>query len=59
MQLRQVLNGSGMHVLTRPEVALRFADVFKDGQLVDSNARETLQRMIEALSVWHRKVTSV
>jgi chromate reductase len=58
VQLRQVLNGSGMHVLTRPEVALRFADVFKDGQLVDTNARDTLQRMIEALVVWHRKVTS-
>ncbi len=58
VQLRQVLNGSGMHVLSRPEVAVNFSESFKEGVLVDEAVRDTLKRVADALAVWTRKMTS-
>ena len=58
VQLRQVLNGSGMHVLSRPEVAVNFSESFKDGVLVDEAVRDTLKRVADGLAVWTRKMAS-
>jgi chromate reductase len=49
MQLRQVLDGCGCHVLVRPELAIRFGETFKDGQLVDPKTIEMLGRIAGAL----------
>jgi chromate reductase len=56
VQLRQVLNGSGMHVMSRPEMLLRFGEVFKDGVLVDEKVHENLQKVLSSLADWARKV---
>jgi len=49
IQLRQVLNGCGCHVLPRPELAVRFHDAFKDGVLVDPKISEMLGRIADGL----------
>jgi len=56
VHLRQVLNGSGMQVMSRPEMALRFGEVFKDGVLVDEKVHENLQKVLSSLADWTRKV---
>jgi hypothetical protein len=45
-----------MMVMARPEMAIRFGDTFKDGELVDHNAREHLTKVIAALVAWHHKI---
>ncbi len=49
IQLRQVLNGCGCHVLPRPELAVRFHEAFKDGALVDPKVTELLGRIADLL----------
>ncbi len=49
VQLRQVLSGCGCQVLPRPELAVRFHEVFKDGVLVDPKVSELLGRIGDAL----------
>ena len=49
IQLRQVLNGCGCHVLPRPELAVRFHDAFNDGVLIDPKISEMLGRIADAL----------
>lgn len=56
VQLRQVLSGSGMLVMSRPEMLLRFGEVFKDGVLVDEKVLENLQKVLSSLADWSRKV---
>ena len=56
VQLRQVLSGSGMLVMSRPEMLLRFGEVFKDDVLVDEKALENLQKVLSSLADWARKV---
>jgi chromate reductase, NAD(P)H dehydrogenase (quinone) len=57
VQLRQVLSGSGMLVMSRPEMLLRFGEVFKDGVLVDEKVLENLQKVLSSLADWSRKVS--
>jgi len=56
VHLRQTLSGCGMYVMARPEMAIRFGETFKDGELVDHNAREHLAKVIGALVAWHHKI---
>lgn len=49
VQLRQVLNGCGCHVLPRPELAIRLYEAYKDGVLVDPKVSEMLGRVADAL----------
>lgn len=58
LQLRQTLNACGMYVMARPEMAIRFGETFKDGELVDEKTREQLSKVIIALVAWHAKMSA-